>query len=177
MVINADCTKLTISDAQKTQTEPHVMRLVHSRAGDFLSVGNPGEPDKDCFGDGNTHCGIDLMRYVRTGDRIELFKPDHRRVHEALEAHVVSGYTEMQIQTQDTAVNGTQSRSGAVPPGLIAARAAAQDDKQTPTYRNLIAGSPAQISRILEQHPEFFADEPFLILQRDGSMNPGVPMP
>ena len=36
---------------------------------------------------------------------------------------------------------------------------------------------PEQITQILAQHPEFFADEPFLILQRDGSMNPSVPMP
>ncbi|MBS0574922.1 MAG: hypothetical protein JSS45_00630 [Proteobacteria bacterium] len=177
VVISADCRQFTFSDADKTQTEPHVLRVIRSRAGDFVTFANPGDADKSCFGDGNTHCGIDLMRYVRNGDRIELFKPDHRRVHEALEAHLVSGYTEMRIEAQGTDVNGTQTRSQAVPPGLIAARAAARDDKQVPTYHNLIAGGPEQITQILVQHPEFFADEPFLILQRDGSMNPSVPMP
>ena len=105
---------------------------------------------------------------------IQLYKPDHRAVHEALESHVVSGFTEMNVDPQTTATNGTQTGQPAVAAGLIQARAAAADDKQQPTYHNLIAGSPEQITRILVDHPEFFENDAYLILQREGPMNAGV---
>lgn len=177
VTISADCRQFTFSDAEKTQTEAHDLHLVRTRAGDFLTFANPGDAAKVCLGDGNTLCGVELMRYVRDGNRIQLYKADHRRVHEALEAHRISGYTEMRTDNRERTVNGTRSDSAAVPPGLIAAREAAQDDKKVPTYRNLIAGSPEQITQILTLHPEFFADEPFLVLERDGPMNPGVSVP
>jgi len=169
--INADCTSFTFTDAEKTQTEPHVLRLISTRAGDFLTFSSPGDAPKACFGDGNTHCGTELFRYVRTGDRIVLYKPDHKRVHDALESHAISGYTEMTVDPQTTAVNGTQTGRGAVPDGLIKARTAAMDDKKVPTYHNLIAGQADQITQILKEHPEFFEEEPYLILQRVGPMS------
>ncbi|HEY2344483.1 MAG TPA: hypothetical protein VGH80_01220 [Xanthomonadaceae bacterium] len=172
--ISADCTQFTFSDAEKTQTEPHVLRLISTRNGQFLTFGNPGDAPKACFGEGNTHCGVELIRYVRSGGQILLYKPDHRRVHDALESHVISGYTEMNIDSQTTTANGTQSGNGAVPDSLIQARMAAQDDKKSPTYRNLIAGGPDQIAQILTHHPEFFEQDPYLILQREGPMNAGT---
>lgn len=170
--INADCTQLTFTDPEKTQVEKHTLTLVSTRAGDFLTIRSPGDKP-DCVGEGNTHCGTQLIRYLRTGDEIDLFQPDHRAVHEALESHLVSGYTEMSIDPQTTATNGTQSGQPSVPPGLIEARMAAQDDKKSPTYRNLISGDPDQIVSILKQHPEFFSQEPWLILRRVGPMNAG----
>lgn len=170
--ISSDCKRFTFSDAEKTQTEDHVMRLVTTRNGQFLTFGNPGDPAKSCFGAGASHCGIELLRYVRNGDQILLYMPDHQRVHAALESHAISGYTMVNIDSQTAAENGTQSGSGAVPSGLIEARMAAQDDKKSPTYHNLIAGGPDQITQILRQHPEFFQEEPYLILQREGPMNP-----
>jgi hypothetical protein len=170
--INADCTQFTFTDPEKTQTEPHTLRLISTRAGDFLTFASPGDAPKACFGDGNTHCGTELFRYVHTGDRIILYKPDHKRVHDALESHAISGYTEMSVDPQTTSVNGTQTGRGAVPDALIQARTAAQDDKKSPTYHNLIAGDADQITQILKQHPEFFEEEPYLILQREGPMNP-----
>ena len=56
----------------------------------------------------------------------------------------------------------------------VEARMAAANDKQVPTYHNLIAGDPDQIAQILVQHPEFFEAEPYLIIVRDGPMNAGV---
>ncbi|HTA64629.1 MAG TPA: hypothetical protein VK753_03915 [Xanthomonadaceae bacterium] len=171
--INADCTQLTFTDPEKTQTEAHTLTLFSTRAGDFLTFGSPGDKP-DCFGDGNTHCGTELFRYVRTGNVIQIYKPDHRAVHASLESHVVSGYTEMSLDPQTTATNGTQTGQPAVAAGLIQARAAAADDKQQPTYHNLIAGSSEQITRILVDHPEFFENDAYLILQREGPMNAGA---
>jgi len=171
--INSDCTKITFTDPEKTATEEHTLHLISTRAGDFLTFGSPGDKPA-CFGDGNTHCGTELIRYVRTGDTIYLYQPDHRKVHDTLESHVVSGYTEMNLDPQTTATNGTQTGQAAVAAGLIQARAAAANDKQVPTYHNLIAGDPDQIGQILVQHPEFFNAEPYLILRRDGPMNAGV---
>ncbi len=174
LTINADCSRMTFTDDEKSETDPAALRLLTTRAGQFLIVSKPGEDSTVCLGDGHTRCGIELIHYVRNGERIELFQPDHAKVHAALEAHVVSGFTQMRVGAQDPAANGTQTGIGAVPPGLAQARAAAQDDKQVPTYRNLIAGSPEQVTQILLAHPEFFSDEPWLILLRDGPMNPGT---
>lgn len=171
--INADCTKITFTDPEKTQTEEHTLALISTRAGDFLIFGSPGDKPS-CFGEANTHCGTELIRYVRTNDLIQLYQPSHRKVHDALESHAVSGYTEMSFDQQGTATNGTQTGQQAVPPGLIEARTAAAGDKKVPTYHNLIAGSPEQIATILKEHPEFFDVEPWLILKREGPMNPGT---
>jgi hypothetical protein len=171
--ISADCTQITFTDTEKTQTEKHNLQLISTRAGDFLTFGSPDDKPA-CFGEGDTHCGTELMRYVRTGNRIEIFKPDHRKVHDALESHAISGYTEMNLDAQTTATTGTQTGQAPVPPGLIEARLAAANDQNAPTYHNLIAGDPDQIAQILVQHPEFFEAEPYLILNRDGPMNAGV---
>lgn len=173
--INPDCTQFTFSDAEKTQTEPHVLHLISTRAGDFVWFSSPGDSPKACFGEGNTHCGTELMRYVRNGNRITIYKPDHLRVHDALESHAISGYTEMSVDPQNSVENGTQTGKGAVPSGLIEARRAAQDDKKSPTYHNLIAGGSEQITQILKEHPEFFEQEPYLILERQTPTDSDAP--
>lgn len=173
--INADCTQLTFTDAEKTQTEAHTLTLVSTRVGDFLAFSTPGDKPA-CFGQGNTHCGTELFRYVRAGNRITLYRPDNATVHGALESHSVSGYTEMSVSpSTPTATNGTQTGQPPVPNTILQARAMAEEDgpKQQPVFHSLIAGSPEQITTILGKHPEFFEASPWLILQRDEPLNTG----
>ena len=167
--INADCTQLTFTDPEKTETEAHLLTLISTRTGDFLSFSTPGDKPA-CFGEGNTHCGTELMRYVHAGSQISLYRADHAKVHDALESHIVSGYTEMRVDpSTPTATNGTQTGQPAVPTTILQARAMAEEDgaKQQPTFHNLIAGGPEQITTILAKHPEFFEASPWMILQRD----------
>ena len=167
--INADCTQLTFTDAEKTETETHILTLISTRTGDFLSFSTAGDKPA-CFGVGNTHCGTELMRYVHAGNQISLYRPDHATVHGDLESHSVSGYTEMSVSSSTpTATNGTQTGQPPVPNAILQGRAMAEEDgpKQQPTFHNLIAGGPEQITTILSKHPEFFEASPWMILQRD----------
>ena len=163
--INADCTVLTSIDKEKTERENHKITLVSTRMGDFLWVSDTdGKPE--CVGPDATHCGMELMRYVRLGDEIRLYNPDHKKVHDALDSHVVPGYTEANTAADVAA----SSSSSSAPSTTVATTATQPDNAQTEsTYRNQIAGNPEQIAAILEKHLEFFESTPWIILRRDNA--------
>jgi len=176
--INSDCTEFTSIDKDGRKIEHFQLTLIATRAGEFLALPDTDRPT-DCVGDERYRCGFSLYRYARAGDEIRLYEPDHERVHAAIAAGRVPGISKVRggqsaRGTSDTnAATATTANAQSAPPEAGAARTATDHGH----FDNLIAGDPAQITAILVQHPEFFADEPFLILQRDGSMNPSVSMP
>ena len=163
--INADCTELISIDKEKTERENHKITLVSTRMGDFLWVSDmDGKPE--CIGSDASHCGMELMRYTRSGDEIRLYNPDHKKVRDALASHVVPGYTEVATAADIAA----SSSSSPAPSATVSTTAAQPNNLQSqPAYRNQIAGNPEQIAAILEKHPEFFESTPWIILRRDNA--------
>ncbi len=166
--INADCSVLTsIDEHGKRERENHKLTLISTRSGDFLWIADgDGKPplrlETECLSGDKTHCGMELMRYVRNGDEIRLYSPDHRAVHAAIGAGSVPGYTEIADDSKAPASN-----EAAAPSALTGAQAAHPSQGSKTHYNNLIAGDPEQITTILEQHPEFFDSTPWMTLQRD----------
>jgi hypothetical protein len=172
--INADCTQMTFTGPEKTQTEQHTLTLISTRAGDFLTFSSPGDKPA-CLEDDNTHCGTELMRYVHAGNQISLYRPDHRKVHDALESHTVSGYTEMNQAPSTTDASTTNSatiNSAAINSATPTVIGGTQTGKP-PVPTTIIAGNPEQIATILSQPPEFFESTPSTILQRYDPMTEG----
>ncbi|HMB55852.1 MAG TPA: hypothetical protein VKM35_01450 [Arenimonas sp.] len=167
--INADCTDLTFIDPEKTQHEKHAITLVTTRAGQFLRFANVGEK-ADCIGPQSDHCGMELMRYSRSGDEIRIYPPDHRKVHEMLAGKSLPGYTDVE---NDKPMSSTSTAAAtSVKEDAPAKDADASADKpaeaaKEPTFHNQIAGNAKQIAAILKQHPELFETTPWLILTRD----------
>ena len=124
------------------QPKPIRANFVHSRAGNFVEALNDSGK-LDCVGENDTYCGHFLLRYEIKDDQMRLYMPDHARISEALAQGRVKGFQPPQPEQ--------------VPEG------------QNRTYRNFVAGSPAQIARILRRHPEFFLAQPSTVLVRDTS--------
>jgi hypothetical protein len=171
--INADCTVLTSIDKEKTEPENHKITLVSTRMGDFLWVSDPdGKPE--CIGPDSSHCGMELMRYARSGDEIRLYNPDHKKIHDALASHVVPGYTEddkADIVIAKSDPKETRSEDDADKTETMNHDSTEQQgpNEGNRLYSNQIAGNPEQIAAILEKHPEFFESTPWIILRRDNA--------
>lgn len=168
--ISTDCKQITSTENGKPKVEQHDLQLIDTAAGQFVVDAESGTDPRTCLGNGSSHCGFYLLRYQRHGQRIDLFDADHVRVHDAIAAHAIAGYTTQTNRPQEGASGKTDATSADGKPTSTATDAGAQK----PTYDNLIDGSPEQIARILAQHPEFFDSKPLISLQREGAMNPGV---
>jgi hypothetical protein len=168
--INADCTELLSIDKEKTERENHKITLVSTRAGDFLWISDDRKPS--CI-PGSTHCGMELVRYVRSGDEIRLYNPDHKKVHDAIDSHAVAGYTEAHVDEKAAPASEAATSTGSPAQAPSPANASGQQNvaSDNAQYDNQIVGNPEQIAAILEKHPEFFESTPWLTLRRDDPAN------
>ena len=172
--VNADCTEITTIGKDGQDRENFKLNLVTTRAGDFLWASD-ADRKPECLGSDQTHCGFALMRYVRNDDEIRLYHPDHTKVHAAIAARAVPGYSEA-TGGQTASPTHDADASGA-PPAASASSArtttdGSADAQDTTRYDNQVGGNAEQIATILEQHPEFFESEPWLILHRDHPLAP-----
>jgi hypothetical protein len=139
------------SAVTKGERKPMRLTLVDTRAGQYLELHNEsGEPD--CIGKGKTLCGHVLFRYERDGDTLRLYDPDHAKVAAAIAKKTIPGHSEL------------------------------PDPKELkssePVFRNFVAGDGKRIEKLLRKHPEFFASEPLMVLQRvpaDAAVPDNVP--
>ncbi len=146
--VNADCTRYTITDDEKTADEDMVLTKVTTGSGDFLWVGKrDGAPE--CLGEGGRDCGLPIMRYVQDGDEIRLYGANHQVVHDAIAHGLITGVTPDALMPP-------------VPSPKPGERATAVS-----VVNNLITGTPEQIAQILADHPEFFDDKPWLVAHRE----------
>ena len=123
----------------KGEAKPMRLTLIDAGKARYLQLHNDsGEPD--CIGQGKSRCGAALLRYEREGDTIRVYDPDHARVAAAIKAGKIEGFSER----PDT--GGMKSNE--------------------PIYRNYVAGDGKRIEKLLRKHPEFFASEPLMVLQR-----------
>ncbi len=123
----------------KGEAKPMRLTLVDTGKARYLQLHNDsGEPD--CIGQGKTRCGAVLLRYERDGDTIRIYDPDHAKVAAAIKGKKIEGFSE-------------RPDSGAL-------------KTSEPVYRNFIAGDGKRIAKLLRRHPEFFASEPLMVLQR-----------
>jgi hypothetical protein len=115
------------------------LTLVDTGAGRYLELHNEsGEPD--CIGKGKAHCGHMLFRYERDGDTLRLYDPDHARIAAAIGKKAIPGHSE---------------------------RPDSKELKSSePVHHNFVAGDGKRIAKLLRKHPEFFASEPLMVLQR-----------
>ena len=123
----------------KGEAKPMRLTLVDTGKARYLQLHNDsGEPD--CIGQGKSRCGAALLRYEREGDTIRIYDPNHAKVAAAIKAGRIEGYGER----PDTGELKTSE----------------------PVYRNFVAGDGKRIEALLRRHPEFFATEPLIVLQR-----------
>jgi hypothetical protein len=172
--INADCTTVTTIDKDGIQRENFKLNLVSTRSGDYLWVSD-NDRKPDCLGSDSSHCGYPLMKYALVGDEIRLYNPDHVKVHAAITGRSVPGYSEtLGGQTTPSTPGSTPAASASSSATAPAATAPAADhaSQDSVRYDNQISGNAEQIAAILEQHPEFFESEPWLILRRDNPRSP-----
>lgn len=129
----------------KGETKPMRLTLVDTGKGRYLQLHNDsGEPD--CIGEGKARCGAVLLRYERDGDTIRLYDADHARIAAAIKDRKVDGYTER--------ADGKELKTS------------------EPTFRNFVAGDGKRIAKLLRKHPDFFAGEPLMVLQRVPAATP-----
>lgn len=172
MEINSDCTELTFIDPDKTEREKHTITLISTRVGDFITISDPAGK-RDCLGPDSNHCGVELRRYVRSGDEIRLYEADHKKIHAAIASHVISGYTEAHAdhkatpEKEATTNNESSVQANSSATGSASTSGPQENAGDTEHYNNQIAGTPEQITSILEQHPDFFETTPWMTLQRD----------
>ncbi|KFN41073.1 hypothetical protein [Arenimonas oryziterrae] len=173
--INADCSEWNFIDTEKADVEKHTITLISSKAGDFISISSPDDKP-ECLGtDSAKRCGVELMRYERTGDEIRIYQPDHVKVNAAIAAKTVQGLTEQtgitkpaeELVASDKPKQEASEAPDATPPATDAAATGPAEAPATPTYRNLLLGNGAKIAEVLRKHPEFFESTPWLILRRD----------
>ncbi len=137
-----------IVDAGKLK--PLNVTLIRNAHGEFLDVRNDSN-ETDCVGENHTYCGHVLWRYQRDGDILRVYAPDHAKIAEAILQGRIGGY-----QSSNT------GRS---------------DSDSDRVYRNFVAGNPQRISKILQEHPEFFVDTPSIELQRAPAVTPAENAP
>ena len=135
----------------KGEIKPIRLTLVDTGKAQYLQLHNDsGKPD--CIGEGTTRCGATLLRYKREGDTIRLYDADHAKVAAAIKSGKIEGFSERPD------AGGLKSRE--------------------PVYRNYIAGDGKRIARLLRKHPEYFAGEPLIVLQRaPADAPPAAPAP
>lgn len=123
----------------KGEAKPMRLTLVDTGKARYLQLHNDsGEPD--CIGQDKTRCGAVLLRYEREGDTIRVYDVDHAKVAAAIKGRKIEGYSE-------------RPDSGEL-------------KSSEPVYRNYIAGDAKRIAKLLRQHPDLFAGEPLVVLQR-----------
>jgi hypothetical protein len=173
ITINADCTEITSTDQDGTKREDFKLELVATRAGDFLWVSD-NDRKPECLESDSMHCGYSLMKYIRAGDEIRVYNPDHNKVHAAIADRSVPGHSQPLGKTRPTAsANDTSDAALAENASSAAATRGTGPSAQDITgYNNQISGNAEQIATILEQHPEFFESEPWMILHRDNPQPP-----
>jgi hypothetical protein len=153
--ISTDCrTLITLKEGQPEQEQLSLI-LVTSHAGQFLRY-RQADHDPECFS--RTYCGYGLYRYVRNGDEIRLYEVNHGWAASAISSGVIPGHTEIAEDPYSTDGHATASR-------------------EEPTYQNLVAGNPRQIATLLQQHPEFFNETPFLTVRREEAVPKGEKQP
>jgi len=157
--IGADCRTATV----KGETKPLHLTLVDTGKARYLQLHNDsGEPD--CIGPGKSRCGAALLRYEREGDTIRIYDADHAKIAAAIKDKQIDGYTERSGMRECPASSESEKiDEGKCTPGEV--------------YRNYVAGDGKRIARLLRQHPEYFAREPLMILQRVPADAPVAPAP
>ncbi|HEV8692797.1 MAG TPA: hypothetical protein VGQ93_01215 [Lysobacter sp.] len=155
--ISADCRTLTTLKEGGPEQESLRLTLITSGANQFLRY-RQADHDPECFG--RVYCGYALYRYVRNGAEIRLYEVNHAWTASAISSGAVPGHTETADAQSNTAKQATTSETQA-----------------EPTYQNLVAGNPHQIAALLQQHPEFFNETPFLTVRRDEAVLKGDKQP
>ena len=133
--ISTDCRNATIEG----KTKPTNLSLIDTDRMQYLLIHNDNR-SLDCIGSDGSHCGVILFRYVREGDTIKLFAPDHAKVAALIKAGKLQGFS---APLQDKGLSTS-----------------------APNYQNFIAGDPEQIRKLLHKRSELFSSKPQIVLQR-----------
>ena len=86
--ISTDCRNATIEG----KTKPTNLSLIDTDRMQYLLIHNDNR-SLDCIGSDGSHCGVILFRYVREGDTIKLFAPDHAKVAALIKAGKLQGFS------------------------------------------------------------------------------------
>ncbi|GAB3383765.1 hypothetical protein [Lysobacter fragariae] len=172
LAINDGCTSTTFTKPGEAPEQKSVtLTLVSTAHGQYLHLRSEGDAT-ECFD--KAHCGKTLHRYVRQGNEIRIFEPDHVWVAAAIKKHKLPGFSEKE-STPVRLLAPPQASSGGAADGTPK-----PDDAPIapgPTYGNLVTGTPEQIAAMLDRNPKMFSTEPFLILRRDAEPAATTPTP
>lgn len=155
--VSADCKSLTFTDDKKTSVEGKTLTLVSTVAGDFLSITDAdGEPE--CIGKDLKDCGFPIERFEKRDNQIRLYAANHRLIHDAIAAGVVTGLT--QTGNEDASEKQADKQTAGKPRKNPSVSAESM-------FQNLITGTPEQIGQWFVEHPDYFETQPWLVLDRE----------